>query len=92
MNNKQELKTEILKYVSVPQERKMEEMLRTEEDGQISLAIGEENILEKREVKIGADDGKFVEILSGLRENEIVVTSATKGLEDGMKVEISLVD
>ena len=43
-----ELKTEILKYVSVPQERKMEEMLRTEEDGQISLAIGEENILEKQ--------------------------------------------
>ena len=51
-----------------------------------------ENILEKREVKIGADDGKFVEILSGLRENEIVVTSATKGLEDGMKVEINLVE
>lgn len=43
-----ELKTEILKYVTVPQERKMEEMLRTEEDGQISLAIGEENVLEKQ--------------------------------------------
>lgn len=43
-----ELKTEILKYVTVPQERKMEEMLRTEEDGQITLAIGEENVLEKQ--------------------------------------------
>ncbi len=43
-----ELKTEILKYATVPQEPKMEEMLRTEEDGQISLAIGEENILEKQ--------------------------------------------
>lgn len=43
-----ELKSEILKYVSVVQEPKMEELLRTEEDGQISLAIGEENILEKQ--------------------------------------------
>ena len=57
-----------------------------------NIFVVKENILEKREVKIGADDGKFVEILSGLRENEIVVTSATKGLEDGMKVEINLVD
>lgn len=43
-----ELKSEILKYVSVVQEPKMEELLRTEEDGQISLAIDEENILEKQ--------------------------------------------
>ena len=43
-----ELRTEILKYVAVPQERKMEEMFRTEDDGQISLAIGEENVLEKQ--------------------------------------------
>lgn len=43
-----ELKTEILKYAAVPQEPKMEQLLRTEEDGQISLAIGEENILEKQ--------------------------------------------
>ena len=43
-----ELKTELLKYAAIPQERKMEEFLRTEEDGQISLAIGDENILEKQ--------------------------------------------
>ena len=43
-----ELRTEILKYVVIPQEPKMEEMLRTEDDGQITLAIGEENILEKQ--------------------------------------------
>lgn len=43
-----ELHTEILKYAAAPPERKMEELLRTEEDGQISLAIGEENILEKQ--------------------------------------------
>ena len=43
-----ELQTEILKYAAVPPERKIEEMLCTEEDGQISLAIGDENILEKQ--------------------------------------------
>lgn len=43
-----ELHTEILKYAAAPPERKMEEMLLMEEDGQISLAIGEENILEKQ--------------------------------------------
>lgn len=43
-----ELQTEILKYAAAPPQRKMEEMLRTEEDGQISLAIGDENILEKQ--------------------------------------------
>jgi len=57
-----------------------------------NIFVVKENILERREVKIGADDGKFVEILSGLSESEIVVTSATKGLEDGMKAEITLVE
>ena len=54
--------------------------------------VVKENILERREVKVGADDGNFIEILSGLSEGETVVTSATKGLETGMKVEINLVD
>lgn len=43
-----EIKTELLKYAAIPQERKMEEMLRTEEDGQITLAIGDEDVLEKQ--------------------------------------------
>ncbi len=43
-----EIKAELLKYVSIPQERSMEEMFRTEEDGQITLAIGEEDVLEKQ--------------------------------------------
>ncbi len=43
-----EIKNELLKYVSVPKEPKAEEMYRTEEDGQITLAIGDENILEKQ--------------------------------------------
>ena len=57
-----------------------------------NIFVVNENILERRDVEVGADDGKFVEILSGLHEGETVVTSGTKGLEDGMKVEISLVE
>lgn len=57
-----------------------------------NVFVVEENILKRREVDIGADDGKFVEILSGLREGEVVVTSATKGLDDGMKVEVTLTE
>ena len=49
-----------------------------------------ENLLERREITTGANDGKFVEVLSGLREGEVVVTSATKGLETGMKVTVTL--
>ena len=50
-----------------------------------------DNTLERREVKVGADDGKFIEILAGLHKDEIVVTSATKGLETGIKVTITLI-
>lgn len=43
-----ELHSEILKYVAIQQERKIEDFLLTEEDGQMTLAIGEENVLEKQ--------------------------------------------
>ena len=54
------------------------------------FVVTAENTLERREVKTGPDDGQFVEILSGLREGETVITSATKGLEPGMKVTVTL--
>ena len=50
------------------------------------------NTLERRAVTTGADDGTYVEILSGLREGETVVTSAAEGLEDGMKVTVTIGD
>lgn len=49
-----------------------------------------ENTLERRKISTGTDDGTYIEILSGLREGETVITSATKGLEDGMKVTVTL--
>ena len=50
-----------------------------------------EGTLERRAVRTGADDGSYVEILSGLKEGETVVTSATEGLEDGTKVTVTLI-
>ena len=48
-----------------------------------------EDTLERRAVRTGADDGVFVEILSGVSAGETVVTSATEGLENGMKVTVN---
>lgn len=46
--------------------------------------------LERRSVRTGADDGTYVEILSGLSEGETVITSDTEGLEVGTKVTVTL--
>ena len=52
--------------------------------------VGSDGTLEKREVRTGMDDGKYVEILSGVAVGEIAVTSGAKGLSEGMKVEVEL--
>ncbi|MBR4153234.1 MAG: efflux RND transporter periplasmic adaptor subunit [Selenomonadaceae bacterium] len=51
-----------------------------------------ENTLEQRKVSAGADDGKYVEIFTGLSEGEIVITSSTKGLEENTKVTVTLTE
>lgn len=54
------------------------------------FVVTPQNTLERRAVKTGADDGSYVEIVSGLREGETVVTSAAGGLEDGTRVTVTL--
>ena len=49
-----------------------------------------DNTLERRKISVGADDGKYAEVLSGLKDGEIVITSATKGLTDETKVTVTL--
>ena len=51
-----------------------------------------EKTLERRTVQTGSDDGNFIEILSGLSEGETVITSAAEGLEEGMKVTLTLTE
>lgn len=61
------------------------------DDSRTTVFVADENgILEKRNVTSGIDDGTFIEIISGLREGEVVVTSGVDGLADGMKADITL--
>ena len=57
---------------------------------QYVFVVTPENTLERRKISTGADDGKYIEILTGLKDGETVITSATKGLEEGMKVTVTL--
>ncbi len=60
------------------------------ENHQYVFVVTSENTLDRRKVNVGANDGKYVEILTGLKEGETVITSATKGLEEGTKVTLTL--
>ncbi len=60
------------------------------ENHQYVFVVTSENTLDRRKVNVGANDGKYVEILTGLKEGETVITSATKGLEEGTKVTVTL--
>ena len=54
------------------------------------FVVTAQDTIERRAVKTGADDGEYIEILTGLKEGETVITSAAGGLEDGMKVTVTL--
>lgn len=60
------------------------------ENHQNVFIVTPENTLDRRRVTVGANDGKYVEILTGLKEGETVITSATKGLEEGARVTVTL--
>lgn len=49
-----------------------------------------EGVLERRNITTGVDDGTFIEVLSGLKEGEIVITSGTDGLSEGLKASVTL--
>ena len=55
-----------------------------------TFVVKSDGTLERRTIAVGADDGQYVEIISGLSEGEVVVTSGMSGLEDGMKAEITM--
>ena len=54
------------------------------------FVVTPENTLKRRKVRTGSDDGEYIEIISGLNEGETVITSAAEGLEEGMKVTVTL--
>lgn len=49
--------------------------------------IDEKNVVEFRDVKIGADDGDVVQIESGLKEGDKVVLNISSQIASGMKVD-----
>lgn len=48
--------------------------------------------LARRAVVAGITDGKYIEIVSGLEAGDVVVTSSTDGLENGMIADITMED
>ena len=51
------------------------------------LTVGQDQRLEEREVETGLETPDRIEVVSGLREGEIVVVGARSGLRPGLKVE-----
>jgi RND family efflux transporter MFP subunit len=49
--------------------------------------IGDKNVVEFRDVKIGVDDGDVVQIESGLKEGDKVVLNVSNQIASGMKVD-----
>ena len=54
------------------------------------LTVGQDQRLEEREVETGLETPFRIEVVSGLREGEIVVVGARSGLRPGLKVESKL--
>lgn len=49
-----------------------------------------ENQLEQRNIRTGSQDDKWIEVVEGLNENEVVVISGKLGLSDGMRVRAAI--
>jgi multidrug efflux pump subunit AcrA (membrane-fusion protein) len=52
-----------------------------------SLFVVRDGQAHKLEVKLGADNGSLVEVLSGLQANDSIVVSSSSPLRDGIEVD-----
>lgn len=52
--------------------------------------VTSKNVVERRKIQTGIDDGTFIEVLQGLKEGEIVITHDKERLTDGIPVEVTL--
>ena len=52
--------------------------------------VAKDNIIEERTVKTGSNDGEFIEVLEGLQAGDVVVTSGTEGLQNGMRAIVTV--
>jgi len=58
------------------------------DDGKQTLYVVEDGLARKREVSIGYEDEGQVEILSGIKEGDVVITIGQSGLSDSTRVEL----
>ncbi|HXA03000.1 MAG TPA: efflux RND transporter periplasmic adaptor subunit [Cytophagaceae bacterium] len=61
-------------------------LIRTE--GPQVAVVGPDSIISIRQIKIGRDYGKYMEVISGLNGNERLVANPTDKLRDGLKVNV----
>ena len=52
--------------------------------------VDENNIIHERTVQTGVVDDRYIEILSGLAEGDMVITGNLDGLEDGLKADVEM--
>jgi len=56
-------------------------------DGQYVAAVAQDHVIHFRKVELGRDYGRETEIVSGLADNETIVSNPTDVVRDGAKVE-----
>lgn len=64
-------------------------ILSLEEGGDKVMVAGSDSLAHERKVKLGVHSGDEVQILSGVKEGEQVITVGGLGLEDKAKIQIS---
>jgi len=56
------------------------------------FVVTEQETIERRKIKVGANDGKYIEVLEGLKVGEIVINHSESSLSDGTPVNVILED
>lgn len=56
------------------------------------FVVTAQETIERRKIRTGANDGKYIEVLEGLKDGEIVVNHNKEGLSNGTPVNVTLED
>lgn len=62
----------------------------TVDDRDNYVFIAEDGILKLRKIVTGFSDGDFIQVISGLNEGDIVITSSNSGLSEGLSVDVTV--
>ena len=54
--------------------------------------VRSDGTIERRDVETGTNDGTYIEIRSGLAEGDVVVVENFDGLENDMRVQVTIED